>query len=1027
MATFDKKQIEKTFDEMIDNDICVDSIDVKKEEIENLKKSVYIQINKWAFNDLDDLYKDTIGKDYKDDYENIGPTAFYAVMAGYALIMRYNISYEDYIEWCKRQKEEYVYDLLKLIGIDDEYYRTKKEEFEEKQKKYFFEKDVKKLDDKKKLIHFTDNKTETTLFGKYIEFSKDSLKIVKLLSDLESAYQYSISIFQNEFEISCIGYQETYDNIERTLKDAIDAQWIKMKDSLRSLNATDDQVRMIQANYSNETDVSYMKGHLEESYNLLLKKFEEKFTKATIDNAKLRTIHFQGGGLGLKGAAKGIITAEIMNAAVNTIANVSIKGSVNDLKLYFEKTLTKLFAGENAKKRYEEIIKDAAKTLKKNCMDILFSEQYEDWDEAKKLITALDGMEKQLSQDELQAIICKMIFSFPFSIDSYMFALKCKKDAYLELCAIAAHFGMSEKFVQEIEKKEKILYEEKLENLKNTYLFLDKEKIQSKIDALISDGEPISKSWKNQYCQLINVWEIVKSESEIDFAKKIIPMVKVMSNAPRVDPSNHKTVMREFVICTFGNVDQIKMKFIKEGLFSKDKAAECFELPILYFSTYNRIFLITTRAMYLFEIDNIVKLLVGFNLDEIEYVGLQNYETSKKINIDLGEKGSFEILHSEWRKEEIISNYIIPFAFKLIYYVKHNTKLMGKYFISIWNNTSEERRSFDYLLSQYKKIVVLRTILSSFRENGKNGCNLELQWTYQFTKQHHMKGFIDRNHIGLEFILMTSGSFMVTDQAVYIAKEENQIYKLNRYAFADYDEIIAVNGGWYKDDVNYVSYQKKGLLITKSEEHQLVYPGRELPVLACQCIDAVTCVLCAFKEKRPVLLNKYFLYCDSCKKVLDVNIDDIKKCPNCSSKIEKSGWGPFIKSNALLNDSLLKLKVEVPKMSDEMLKKWIKMSIPGIKGGNFESIFTKLEKTLPSEIGEFYINKIDIIPDKTIEKLPVKEKKSHKILNVIKTIFKVIILFVMIIAIIMFWEFFRELSLPIKIIIVILILWFLGS
>lgn len=433
MAKFDINRVENTFNKLLALKICGDG-NAKNEDIDNGKTVAYQMLDGWSFGELDSFYENGIGTNIIDEK--------YPIIIGYALITRYNLSYDEYVAWCKKQGEEYAYDLLKLAGVEDYEQRAKKENKEKEWRNSAYTVLAELIDSKKKIIEFTEEDTGLSLFGKGIEVGAISEGIKLVLLGIKDAYQYGIVIFENEFEKRCTGFKEAYETIERVLGDARDAQWIRLKSHLKKIDIENELMNKIHNEYINATDFSYIKENLEKAYNNLLEQLGEKAQELVIKDTERKSIQFEGGGFGVKGAVIGMVGAEIANNVYEGIVDTMTKKAVENTREQFTSMADRLFTGEETQKFCKEYIEAASKILRAICLNTLFSDQMETATDVGDILEALEKYIGDLSGDDLRKLACNLIFIYPHLIESYKFVSNYFIGIGYELVAIASYFGL---------------------------------------------------------------------------------------------------------------------------------------------------------------------------------------------------------------------------------------------------------------------------------------------------------------------------------------------------------------------------------------------------------------------------------------------------------------------------------------------------------------------------------------------------------------------------------------------------------
>lgn len=185
MAEYNMNQIKENLDKMIAYEICGDE-NGKSKEIDTNIFLVDKELDSWSFSRLNSYYEKGIGENTVFSLPEI-----HALVVGFALIIRYNLSLREYTDWCKKQDEIYIYNLLKLVGIEDSKRRREKEIREKERKLSACKVLIDGLGNKKQIIRFSTKNTGRTLFGKNIEIDDIANEVAMVSSGIDEAYKYS--------------------------------------------------------------------------------------------------------------------------------------------------------------------------------------------------------------------------------------------------------------------------------------------------------------------------------------------------------------------------------------------------------------------------------------------------------------------------------------------------------------------------------------------------------------------------------------------------------------------------------------------------------------------------------------------------------------------------------------------------------------------------------------------------------------------------------------------------------------------
>lgn len=438
MKQFEKDEIRKALDEMIAIE-ATGSTNIHNDDYVASKLMTEKIIEEWSFMDLDEFVEGKIEKNDTWLSDDLYPAA-----VGYALIMRYGISYDDYLEWAEKQNSEFAYILLKLIGIENNSYKIEYDNKNILNQQSRVKSLIEQIKSKKHLILASDNKSEYTLMGKNVAVLNIAKDIAEMNVVIESAYDFSCAVFWNEFETKCKSYKDTSENIAKVFEDAAEAEWVKVKKYLNKLQIEDYKIANIKNDFFDSFDASVIKEELDEVYMQLIESFKEDVSQLEIDDANRKSTQFYGGGIGVGGAIKGMIFANIASGVYGAFANGMTKGAVKRTKANFEKTATNIYLGDNTLSVYKELLKVIADTLKKICIITLYPDAIEDQSEIDDFLSAVNEAINWASPEQIKELVYEVVSVYPCNMNSYKFALKLVSGVRGELELIAEKIGLSD-------------------------------------------------------------------------------------------------------------------------------------------------------------------------------------------------------------------------------------------------------------------------------------------------------------------------------------------------------------------------------------------------------------------------------------------------------------------------------------------------------------------------------------------------------------------------------------------------------
>ena len=391
----------------------------------------------WSFVELDDFYEDALLKNDTGINDLI-----WTASIGCALIERCDLSRDEYIQWARKSQKDYAYTLLKLIGIEEEEYKSAFEEKQTEEKKIHNDKLISDLKQKKQLISWSNTSTDYTLFGESIVMSDKSGDLGELFSCLDEAHEFASEVLLRELERRCSNCEEALDNIVKVLDNAGDAQWVKCRRYLKQKYIAENEIERIYNLYMETAGSSRkLKEEFDTAYILLLEKLEEFTNDIYQKDANKRDMQLTGGGFGLAGSAVGMLTAGITAKVYSSIVSAGTNGALRRLDNKFEEVSKEYYLGKEAKDTYIEWLRVRKEELKEICLETFFAGVLEEQEDASEIIENFKEEElKLLTADEMRQLVSLLLFIYPFELCVYKFALDHMIGIRSELKRIGDHW-----------------------------------------------------------------------------------------------------------------------------------------------------------------------------------------------------------------------------------------------------------------------------------------------------------------------------------------------------------------------------------------------------------------------------------------------------------------------------------------------------------------------------------------------------------------------------------------------------------
>lgn len=437
---FDKKKIEKTFW----NKVAISLNDSEKldERNKNFIDSVKETMNSWNFEDLEEFYEQGL----RDNCTFLS-NEIWSIAVGYALIMRYGLEDNEYVEWAKKQKTEFAFELLNLIGVEDESLKLKIEKQREKstkiennKEKYtYFSSLLKKYH---QFIKISTNTTEWCLFGKYFLINDNTIFAGKVYSCLELAEKFAIETFDNELENCCTDYVSCIENLETVLNDALHAFWSKVKRTLKNEKVSEEIISNIKQLFFENVKSLYVKKGFDEEYFKMYQELKNQFNDFNDEYQDKLSRRFYGGGVGISGAIKGSIGADILSGLNYVVSNVGTTGKATIAKRKFEQCANEFYLGKDSINVYHGSLKDDFSILYQIINHEIFDDQISLQSEFNNIYYELEKYRLIFSAKEINELASLVIQTFPFNQLTYKFLQEVYVNAYCFLHNFAKKIGI---------------------------------------------------------------------------------------------------------------------------------------------------------------------------------------------------------------------------------------------------------------------------------------------------------------------------------------------------------------------------------------------------------------------------------------------------------------------------------------------------------------------------------------------------------------------------------------------------------
>lgn len=555
--------------------------------------------SKISFEMLDDYYDNGLSGTFNEVKDKPYAYDLFALVVGYKMLTRYGLSFEEYENWAQKQDVAYKYTLLKLIG--------KGTEEEKKQGKVAVssvqdEESIKSFEDYLKshkyrwIIRDVDGKYD--LFDGKVSVNSETKTIIRLVKAVSPCSDFSFKLFDEDFKEKCADYISFTRNIQSVFDEACSAYWSRYRRIIVELGFQDklEKLSELYKDRCNEKVSSVLYGVFSDMKRIAERsegKKEEVYNSSR--EAEAGTT-FWGGGFGIGGAIKGMITASVLNGlnqglihSVESFQNSRIEtqmetdlinASINEYRI------------EEYKEALSEVYKDYLIILVKETIgiDIYLPEESE-------LLEIIRTLPDSIDSDMLYSIAFNLLAAFPLNKVVYDFVLSHFANVRNQLLLLAKEFEM----VEYVEKNTTGFVIDKVDKV----VAIDS-KSDVFLDQNIASLKAYSKEELNERISFIVRFKLLiylskyRSYAVNKYITNYMPRAIDKVRREELDPNDNLDEM----VCDDGGVDYIgeekgkKIKEIKEELLCDTSNYILFD----YNNTWGEGIVVTDR--YLIIIDD---------------------------------------------------------------------------------------------------------------------------------------------------------------------------------------------------------------------------------------------------------------------------------------------------------------------------------------------------------------------------------------------------------------------------------------
>lgn len=431
---------------------------------------VELQNQDYSFSDIKSLYEN--GIEPLDASLDKGGVlgALQVCAAAYAVLMRLGINKNEYIEWAERQDYVNVYILKRVVGIID---KACEGTFitlcvqDQKNRLY--------ADKARAMLVPSDEATVLSLYGHNVAATERMRTYLDVKREICNISENAVKQFEAEYKTSINNFASLQKNLMMVIQDAAESALDGIKKYLEK-KGCESQYEYVEKKYFDMIAENSPYTIVLEGVEQISNQYQSQTVKNEVSRLRRESMHFVGGGFGIRGFVAGTVMAKAANSAAGAFNGAvnGINNWLNDTKM--RSKLDKLANAPKQRQMYKESIQKNILALDNVLCDVLCptDSMEERMDEALQGLhreATLSPMLLKASPGELQEVLYLLLLKRPYT-EYLKAAFDALGDENNELEILAIYTGQTDflkyKYKKQQKKEEEIpcvsLTEEALSN-----------------------------------------------------------------------------------------------------------------------------------------------------------------------------------------------------------------------------------------------------------------------------------------------------------------------------------------------------------------------------------------------------------------------------------------------------------------------------------------------------------------------------------------------------------------------------------
>lgn len=454
---------------------------------------VELQNQDYSLSDIKSLYENGIeALDASLDRGGIAG-ALQVCAAAYAVLMRLGINKNEYIEWAERQDYVNTYILKRVVGIIDKAYEGAFVTLcvqDQKNRLY--------ADKARAMLVPSDEATVLSLYGHNVAVTERMRTYLDVKREICNISENAVKQFEAEYITSIKNYASLQKNLMMVIQDAAESALDGIEKYLEK-KGCGSQYEYVEKKYFDMIAENSPYTIALEGLEQISNQYQSQTVKNEVSRLKRESMHYVGGGFGMRGFVAGTVMAKAANSAAGAFNGAvnGINNWLNDARM--QSNLDKLANAPKQRQMYRESIQKNILALENILFDVLcptdnMEERMDEVFQGLHQEATLSPMLLKASPSDLQEVLYLLLLKRPYT--GYLkaaFDALGDKNNELEILAICTEQTdfIKYKYKKQQKKEEEvpcaILTEETL-STKWVIAFQDEVTEISKIKKVIQEG-----------------------------------------------------------------------------------------------------------------------------------------------------------------------------------------------------------------------------------------------------------------------------------------------------------------------------------------------------------------------------------------------------------------------------------------------------------------------------------------------------------------------------------------------------------